>query len=193
MKKHLFLSFILTLGVFIMVDTPLLAQTSDTKSSKSESESSSSRASSRSAYRSARSIDRSSGVYVTAPDVEFRELQDGFAYTMSSSGDNNSRLSLSKRYSGQSTNKEGTFSIEEGVKKLKLSISGTVEVGKISLELYLPGRKVLKRLTIDDSADISWSQNISIPEGETKYYGTWTYVIKAESVEGRYNMSISSY
>lgn len=191
MKKHLFLSFILALGVFIMIDTSLLAQTVESKTSSSESESSSSRA--RSTDRSARSLDRASGVYVTAPDVEVREFYDGFAYTMSSTGDNNSRLSLSKRYSGQSANKEGTFTIEEGVKKLKLSISGSVEVGKIGLELYMPGRKVLKRLAIDDSADISWSQNISIPEGETKYYGTWTYVIKAESVEGKYSMSISSY
>jgi hypothetical protein len=178
MKNKILINIAIVLGVFLMMDTPLLAQSTGTSSS-------SSRESSRSSSR----------VYVT-PDVELHDISGGdygFAYTTGSSSEKNSKLSLSKRYSGQSADKTGTFQIEDGVKKIRLSISGSVAVGKINLELYMPGKKELKKLTIDDSADISWSQSINVPEGDTKYYGEWTYVIKAMSVEGRYNMSISTY
>jgi hypothetical protein len=179
MKNKILINIAIVLGVFLMLDTPLLAQSTGTSSS-------SSRESSRSSSRA---------VFVT-PDVELHDISVGdygFAYTTGSSSEKNSKLSLSKRYNGQSADKTGTFQIEGGVKKIRLSISGSVAVGKINLELYMPGKKELKKLTIDDSADISWSQSINVPEGDTKYYGEWTYVIKAVSVEGKYNMSISTY
>ena len=185
MKNKIFISVIFLMGVFLILDTPLLAQSTGTSDEKARE----------SARESAREASRPSRVYVT-PDIEFSEFSYGdnsYFYSTGSSGEKNSKLSLSKRYSGQSTDKTGTFQIEEGVSKIRLQISGSVAVGKISLELYLPGKKELKKLTIDDSADISWSQSINIKEGDTKYFGEWTYVIKAVSVEGKYNMSISTY
>ncbi|HEC44455.1 MAG TPA: hypothetical protein ENI20_16660 [Bacteroides sp.] len=181
MKNKILFSFAIILGVFLMMDTPLLAQSTGVTSSSSK--------------ESSREYSRAATYYVT-PDVELHDISVGdysFAYTTGSSSEKNSKLSLSKRYSGQSADKTGTFNIEDGVSKIRLSISGSVVVGKINLELYMPGKKELKRLTIDDSADISWSQSINVQEGDTKYYGEWTYVIKAVSVEGRYNMSISTY
>jgi hypothetical protein len=178
MKNKILINIAIVLGVFLMLDTPLLAQSTGTSSSSS------------------RESSRSSSRFYVTPDVELHDISVGdygFAYTTGSSSEKNSKLSLSKRYSGQSADKTGTFQIEDGVKKIRLSISGSVVVGQINLELYMPGKKELKKLTIDDSADISWSQSISVPEDDTKYYGEWTYVIKAVSVEGKYNMSISTY
>jgi hypothetical protein len=185
MKNKVLITLAALLGVFLMLDTSLLAQTT---------ESSSSRESSRS-----REASRATGStrIVTVPDIEIAEMMDhdySFAYTTGSgSGEKNSKLSLSKRYSGQSANKRGSFNIEEGVTKIRLSISGSVVVGSITLELYKPGNKALKKLTIDDSADISWSQSINVKEGDKQYYGEWAYVIDAKNVEGRYKISINTY
>lgn len=146
------------------------------------------------AERASRDSHRSTAVVVAGPDVDYRELGDyNFVYSTGVSSEKNSKLMLSKRYSGQSTDKSGTFDIDEGVKKIRLSISGVVVVGKITLALYLPGNKELKTLVIDNSANIDWSQSINITDGEDKYYGKWTYMIKAEAVEGEYTMSISTY
>lgn len=191
MKRKCILISASVFGVFLMVNTPLLAQsTGVSKESSREAE-----RVEREALRAAREANEAR--VIVAPDIQIGDWSQGdygFAYTtLGTSTAMNSKLTLSKRYSGQSTSKTGTFNIEEGVTRIRLQISGTVEVGKIGLELYLPGKKVLKQLTIDDSADISWSQSINIKEGETKYYGEWTYVIKAESVEGRYQMSINTY
>ena len=185
MKKRILISTAMILGVFLMTDIPLLAQSTG-KSSQSES--------SRESERETRSS-RSASVYVT-PEVDLSGIygfDHGFAYTAGISGDQNTKLSLSKRFSGQSTSKTGTFNIDEGVKKIRVSISGSVAAGRINVEVYLPGRQELKRLTIDDSADISWSQSINIKEGQSRYYGDWTYVIDAQSAEGKYNISISTY
>ena len=185
MKKRIILTMTAVMGVFLMLDTSLLAQTTESSSSR---ESSRSRESTR-ATGSTR--------IVTVPDIEISELMEfdhGFAYSTGyGSSEKNSKLSLSKIYSGQSANKTGTFTIEDGVTKIRLAISGTVEVGSITLELYQPGKKALKKLTIDDSADISWSQSINVSEDDKQYYGEWTYVIDAKNVEGRYKISINTY
>ena len=109
------------------------------------------------------------------------------------SSEKNSKLTLSKHFEGESTSKTGTFSVEKGVKKIRLSISGHVHSGTINVELYIPGKKELKKLTVDDSADIHWSQSINIKEGDTKYFGEWTYVINAKSAKGEYSLSLSTY
>ena len=89
--------------------------------------------------------------------------------------------------------KTGTFNVEQGVKKIRLSIQGSVKSGNINLEVYLPGKKELKKLSMDDSADIQWSQSIDIKEGDNKYYGAWTYVINAQNAKGYYSLSLSTY
>ena len=113
MKKKALLTLAAALGVFLMIDIPLLAQSTGKSSS---------RESSREATREPRK-----STYVVAPDIEIAEMVEfdhGFAYTTGSSTEKNSKLSLSKRYSGQSTSKTGTFNIEKGVSKIRISIAG---------------------------------------------------------------------
>ncbi|MFC2113185.1 hypothetical protein ACFLTA_07960 [Bacteroidota bacterium] len=194
MKNKILISLVTLLGVFLMLDAPLLAQsTGDEKPDQQKAEYEAQREASR--ERTKERSSRASEIFV-APYVEFSDVSTGdrsFVYTTGSSNDKNSRLTLSKRYSGQSAEKTGTFQMEKGVKKIRLQIEGRVTVGKIQLELYLPGKESLTKITIDDSADIAWSKTINVAEDETKYFGDWTYTIKAESVEGHYQMSISTY
>lgn len=177
MNKKSIITLASVFGVFLILNIPLLAQSTETSSP------------------------RGPRVVVNVPDIELDDIEDAghfeygdysYVYSVSSS-EKNSKLTLSKRYEGESTSKTGTFSVEEGVKKIRLSISGSVSSGNISLELYIPGKKELKKLTIDDSADIMWSQSINIKEGDTKYFGEWTYVINAQDAKGKYSLSLSTY
>lgn len=122
-----------------------------------------------------------------------REREDYIYVSGYGSGEHNSRLMLSKRYDGQSIDKQGTFDIEDKITKLKLSIEGRVESGSIKISLILPDGKPFKSLTVDDSADIRWSESLSIKEGETKYFGTWKYRITTKVADGHYQMSINTY
>jgi len=76
---------------------------------------------------------------------------------------------------------------------MKINIEGHVQSGTIKVTLVLPGGEVYKDLTMDDSADLSWSTSFTIDEGVKKYHGSWTYKIKASSAEGMYNLSITTY
>ena len=204
MKNKLLITLIAVFGVFLILDTPLLAQSAEsTKQAEEKAKQAEERAvqaereSSSSISRTSRSS-RSSGtsrIYVS-PDTDLEYVSGGdysFAYSTGSSVEKNSKLTLSKKFSGQSADKSGTFSIDEGSEKIRISISGRVEVGKITLALFLPDKKELTKLTIDDSADVSWSQSINIKEGDKKYFGDWSFTVKAESVEGSYHLSISTY
>ncbi len=162
-KEHVFpVAFLF--GAFILLNTPLLAQ--------------------------------STGIVRVGPEIEIPELPDfehNLIFATSSSSEHNTKLTLSKEYNGESTSKTGTFNVEQGVRKIRMAIHGSVKAGKINLELYLPGKKVLKKLSIDDSADIEWTQSLSIKEGDNSYYGEWTYVISAQDAEGHYKLSLSTY
>ncbi len=122
-----------------------------------------------------------------------RAQRDYVYVTNWSSNEHNSRLMLSKNYNGQSIDKQGTFEVEENIMKLKLSIEGHVNSGSITVSLVLPGGKSYKSLTMDDSADIQWSESLNIEEGETKYYGTWKYRITTKVAEGSYHLSINTF
>ena len=100
---------------------------------------------------------------------------------------------LSKQYNGQSIDKQGTFEVEDKITKLKLSIEGHVNSGSITVSLTLPDGKPYKSLTMDDTADISWSESLNINEGENKYYGTWKYRITTKVADGSYYLSINTY
>jgi len=176
MKKKVFITLVLAFGVFLIIDTPLLAQSTGSSSRESHREA-----------RSAR--------VMVAPEIEIRDIHD-FDYQYisgSSSSEKNSKLSLSKHYDGQTTSKTGTFSVEEGVRKIRLSISGDVRSGEIGVEVYLPGEEELINLSFDDSAEISWSQSINISDDDTKYFGKWKYVITARKAEGAYNLTLTTY
>jgi len=181
MKKKLFIAAAI-LGVFLMIDTSILAQSTGTSSSRSSSRT-------RPATR-AKTI-----VVPPVPDLEeleFHEYEHGYAYT-TSSADKSSKLSLSKRYEGTTTTKKGTFKVDDGVRKIRISISGNVESGKITVDLFLPDGKEVGTFKVDDTADVQWSQSITVEEDETKYYGEWTFNIKAEEAHGRYSLSLSTY
>jgi len=109
------------------------------------------------------------------------------------SGEHNSRLTLSKNYNGQSIDKQGTFEVEDKITKLKLSIEGHVNSGSITVSLMLPDGKIYKSLTMDDSADIQWSESLNIKEDVTKYFGTWKYRITTKVADGSYLLSINTY
>lgn len=117
---------------------------------------------------------------------------NSFVYTIGGQ-EKSSRLSLSKEYDNESTEKSGEFKVENSVKKVRIRISGEVESGSIKVSLYLPGGDVYQELTIDDSADLEWSSSFSIDEGETKYFGSWKYKVKATNAEGDYNLDITTY
>jgi len=124
--------------------------------------------------------------------LEHWEVGDYYAVS-SRSNEKNSRLMLSKRYDGDSVEKEGTFNIEGSTTRLKLSIDGSVKSGSITIALHLPDGKPYKTLSVDDSADIHWSESITIKEGEKKYHGDWKYKISAKTAKGSYHLSINTY
>ena len=191
MKQRNFIIMLAVLGVFIFIDTSILAQSTGVVIVK-EDETISLRASE---YAQQEAITRalsrtraSSRARATS-----RPREDYFYYTNYSSGEHNSRLMLSKRYNGQSIDKQGTFEIDDEIKKLKLSIEGKVNSGSITVSLILPDGKPYKSLTMDDTADIQWSESLTIKEDETKYYGTWKYRITTKVAEGSYHLSINTY
>jgi hypothetical protein len=184
MRKNHLIALASIFGVFIMLNTPLLAQSTGTSEGK-EAERESERAT-----RSTRVI-----VAPEVPEIIGSRFDHdyGYVWTSGSSSERNTKLTLSKDFNGESTSKTGTFSVEQGVKKIRLSIHGSVKSGKIELELYLPGKKELKKISIDDSADIEWSQFLDIKEGDNKYFGEWTYVISAQNAKGFYSLSLNTY
>ena len=109
------------------------------------------------------------------------------------SNERNSRLMLSKRYEGETVSKKGVFNIESSATRLRLSIDGSVKSGTITVMVLLPDNKTFKTITIDDAADIQWSESINIQEGETKYHGNWKYEIATKAAQGNYRLSINTY
>jgi len=105
---------------------------------------------------------------------------------------NSSQLMLSKNYEGTDAENSGEFQIEEAVRQIRISIDGAVKEGSIKIKLFLPGGETFKDMTIDESADIKYSQSIGISEEEKKYEGKWKYVIKASKAKGSYRMSINT-
>ncbi len=137
---------------------------------------------------------------IVEPEPEFN-LRSGYGYARptyidllgDTGGERNSKLVLSKEYTGQSVNKEGNFSVEKSISKLRLSIHGKVHSGSITVALVLPDGTEFKKLTMDETADITWSESINIKKGENKYFGDWKYRISTNKADGHYNLSINTY
>jgi|GEM_PF-2336361 len=104
-----------------------------------------------------------------------------------------SKLSLHKEFDGDTKETSGQFSVESGVKRMKIEIQGNVEYGVIKVTLFLPSGKIYNDLSIDDSADMRWSTAFTIDEGNTEYYGIWKYQVKATEAEGEYALTITTY
>lgn len=104
-----------------------------------------------------------------------------------------SQLTLRKNFNGTTDTSQGYFDVEPDIRHFRCMISGSVKSGEIFIRVQYPGGKVFKDLTINSSADINFSQSVSIREGEeSKYAGTWSYVIRADKAEGNYMLQIST-
>jgi hypothetical protein len=116
-------------------------------------------------------------------------------YFMSSFGQTSqSQLTLRKNFRGTTNTSKGEFDVESGISHFRCMISGSVKSGKIVIGVEYPDGKTFKELTINNSADINFSQSISVKkEEEKKYTGSWSYVIKAEKAEGNYMMQILTH
>lgn len=131
----------------------------------------------------ARSVIRSSGV-----NPEGVYLIESFGQ------DNQSQLTLRKNFRGTSTTSKGEFEVEKQIKHFRCQISGSVRSGEIFIGIEYPDGKTFKELVINPSADINYSQAISIKEGEEKKYtGSWSYMIKAKEAEGSYMVQIMTH
>jgi hypothetical protein len=105
-------------------------------------------------------------------------------------GENQSSLTLRNSFDGTTDSSKGEFDVNESTTHIRCTINGKVRSGKINVKVLYPSGKVFKDLAITSSAEISFSQSLSIKEEEkNKYVGSWTYEITADKAEGSYNMS----
>ena len=128
-----------------------------------------------------RSVVRSNGVVV--PDG------DNF-FVWSPYQENSSTLTIRNTFDGTTDSSKGEFDVNENTTVIRCTINGKVRSGKINVKVLYPNGKVFKDLAITSSAEISFSQSLSIKEEEkNKYAGSWTYEVTADKAEGSYNMS----
>jgi len=127
------------------------------------------------------------------PDVQVLSTGHEPFFVWGGQGSSSSSLNLSKTYTGESKENSGSFQVDESVRRITMNINGNVKSGSITIKILLPGGKVLKEVTLDDSANMTFSQSIRIAEEETKYYGDWKYTIAAEKCDGRYQLMISTH
>ena len=116
-------------------------------------------------------------------------------YLFSSLGqENQTQLTLRKAFRGTSSTSKGEFEVESGIRHFKCMISGSAKSGEIFIGVEYPDGKTFKELTINASADINFSQSITIKEGEAKKYtGSWNYVVRADKAEGNYMLQIMTH
>ncbi|MFH0757742.1 MAG: hypothetical protein V2B15_10680 [Bacteroidota bacterium] len=102
------------------------------------------------------------------------------------------QLTLRNSFRGGTDSSKGVFDLESGTRYFRCMINGKVNSGEIYIKVLYPGGKVFKELTINSSAEISFSQSLNIKEGEeNKYVGSWQYEVKADKAEGNYMLQIS--
>lgn len=109
----------------------------------------------------------------------------------SSYGSENSfNLSMQKNYNGESTVKNTSFNVLAEQKKLSIYVTGACKEGSISITFTSPDGKIFNGFAIDDSANMSWKQTLSIEE---KYQGEWKIKIKADKTNGFYKLDIKIF
>lgn len=108
--------------------------------------------------------------------------------------ENHTQLTLRNSFRGGSDSSKGEFEVEKGTRYFRCMINGKVRTGQITIKVEYPGGKVFKEMTITSSAEINYSQSLSIKEGEEgKYIGSWKYTVEAEKAEGDYILQISTH
>ena len=135
------------------------------------------------ARSSARVYSRSSGIG-----------DEGSFYFISNDQENQSQLTIRNSFDGVTDSSEGEFDVDESTTHIRCTINGKARSGKINIKVIYPGGKVFKDLSITSSAEISFSQSLSIKEEEKKkYVGSWTYKITADKAEGSYMLSFATH
>lgn len=115
--------------------------------------------------------------------------EDWLPYTQTSQ----TQLTLRNSFRGGSDSSNGTFDVDEGTRRFRCMISGKVRSGEIKITIKYPGGKVFKDMTINSSAEVTFSQNLNIGEGDpNKYIGSWEYSVEAVKAEGNYMLQIST-
>lgn len=119
---------------------------------------------------------------------------EGHYLIESYSQDNHSQITLRKTFREATSTSKGEFEVDSNIRKFRCMISGSVRSGEILVGIEYPDGKIFKELVINPSADINFSQSISIKEGEDKkYVGNWKYVIKADKADGNYMVQIMTH
>ena len=135
------------------------------------------------ARSSARVYSRSSGIG-----------DEGSLFFISNDQENQSQLTIRNSFDGVTDSSEGEFDVDESTTHIRCTINGKARSGKINIKVIYPGGKVFKDLSITSSAEISFSQSLSIKEEEKKkYVGSWTYKITADKAEGSYMLSFATH
>jgi hypothetical protein len=117
---------------------------------------------------------------------------DAGTYFIQSYGqDSQSQLTLRNTFNGETLSSDGEFDVDESTSHIRLTVNGKVRHGEITIKVLYPGGKVFKDLTINSSAEITFSQSLTIKEEEkSKYVGVWKYEVKTKTAEGNYMLSI---
>jgi hypothetical protein len=117
-------------------------------------------------------------------------VSDGEPYYISFGQENQSQLTIRNSFDGISDSSEGEFDVDESTRHIRCTINGKAKAGKITIRVMYPGGKVFKNLSITSSAQISFSQSLTIKDEEKKkYVGAWTYKVTADKAEGSYSLS----
>ena len=142
-----------------------------------------SREASRAAREAARVYTRSSG------------YGDDHSYFIYAGGqENQSQLTIRNTFNGESDESDGTFDVDENTSHIRCTINGKANSGRINIRIELPNGDIFKDLSITSSAQISFSQSLSIEESKKKkYVGAWTYEITADDAEGSYTLSFMTH
>jgi len=137
--------------------------------------------------------------HVDMEDMEWRApviIREGFegdGFVWHIPQNSQTQLTLRNSFRGGTDSSTGSFDVEEGTKRFKCMINGKVRSGEIKIKISYPDGKVFKDMTINSSAEITFSQSLNIGEKEPdKYIGSWKYEIAATKAEGNYMLSIST-
>lgn len=132
---------------------------------------------------------RESAVIYTRPGGS-----DEGPYFIPFSQENQSQLTLRNSFNGTSDASIGEFDVDKSTSYIRCTINGKVRSGIITIEVLYPGGKVFKKLSITSSAEISFSQSLTIKEeDQNKYVGKWKYEVTADKAEGNYILSIMTH
>jgi hypothetical protein len=132
----------------------------------------------------------SSRVYIPSTGIG----DESSFYIYSGGQENQSQLTIRNTFNGESDESDGTFDVDENTSHIRCTINGKANSGKINIRIELPNGDIFKDLSITSSAQISFSQSLSIEETKKKkYVGAWTYEITADDAEGSYTLSFMTH